>query len=146
MDLAAQATFALAAFQAHGLPDDAEGEEGPPLLPPGGQTAAAVTLHKAAMAGSPEALYALADRLYLGIGGIQRNESLALKYAELAADRLVEDVEKVRVHVSLSFPREREVLRLTCHAPLIVNQNMQKMAVGAYLAPTELRERWMDTR
>ena len=100
VDVAAQAAFTLAAFQAHGLL--AADDEGRALWEGGeegggagrGQAAAIVALHKAAMAGSPEATYALADRFYLGIG-VPRDESLALKYAKLAADRLVTEMEKV---------------------------------------------------
>lgn len=87
VDTAARAVFTLAALQAHGL----LAEEGLPR----GQASAVVRLHNAANAGSSDALYALADRFMHG-HGVPKNETIALKYAHLAADRLAVEVELVR--------------------------------------------------
>ena len=87
MDAAAHAVFSLAAFQARGLLT-AEGL-------PESQTAALIRLHNAASTGSSAALYALTDRFAHGYD-VPKDEALALKFAKLAADRLVADIEQVR--------------------------------------------------
>ena len=148
--------FSLAAFQAHGLLTG----EGLPAS----QTAALIRLHNAASAGSSAALYALADRFAHGYD-VPKDEALALKFAKLAADRLVADIEQVRrtrltdldQHGMNAFPQTWKgfagviwVCRCPLHLPhaysLPSNVLQTKSGGVAPLAPMDLRDRWMDRR
>ena len=101
VDTAARAVFTLSALSSHGILVD-EGV----LKDRGGASSAMVRLHNAANAGSSEALLALADRFAQG-HGVPRDAVMAVKFAKLAADRIVMEIEQASLfafshHASLS--------------------------------------------
>lgn len=86
VDAGAKALFSLTALRLHQVLEPEQG------LAAGGTAAAVVNLHRAALAGSREAMFALADRYAYG-HGVPKNETMALVYARTAVGWLIEEVE-----------------------------------------------------
>ena len=97
VDTAAHAVFTLSTLSSYGILVD----EGVPK--DRGGASAMVRLHNAANAGSSEALLALADRFAHG-HGVPRDEVMAVKFAKLAADRIVMEIEQASLFAFSIMP------------------------------------------